>query len=87
MADFSNVTTSYDQATQTVSIAGQATQLVDTPVHITETITAGDGTTETLEADGTRAIPTPVATNLTSVTDDLGGVYVIAADGQSATLQ
>lgn len=87
MADFANVTSTFDQASGTVSLHGKARGPKATPVHITETVTAEDGTSETLETDGVREVVSDLAVNYTSVTDDQGGVYAIAADGQSAKIQ
>lgn len=83
-SDFSNVTATLSADSHTLMIAGQATTQQTRPVHVSAVIGAG-ADTETLELDGSDTQTVAEATALTSVTDDIGGVWTIAADGQSAT--
>jgi len=82
-SDFSNVTASLSADGNNLTIAGKATTSQTQNVHVSSVISAG-GDSETVESDGTRTITVAETTTITSVSDDLGGVWVIAADGQSA---
>jgi len=88
MADFSptNVTLSADA--NTVTLTGQATAPVPTAVTVTTIIQAADGSgnppTDTVVEQGSRLVTKGVPTTIKSVSDNIGGHYTIAADGQSA---
>lgn len=85
MADFSAVSVSLTDPA-TLALTGQAVVTSDVPVHVSSVVTTDDGSTETLETDGTRSHTGPVATKLSSVTDDQGGSWTVSEDGQSAHL-
>lgn len=84
MADFADVSVTLDNTT--LNLHGQATSDVDTPFTATATVKDNvDGTTTTYTVAGSRSVKTAQETVLESVTDDQGGNWQIAADGQSAT--
>lgn len=85
-ADFSGVLVQLDASATHVTLSGKAHGPVAHPVTVDETITASDGSAETLHSTGTRTTTDALATGLTAVSDSLGGVWTIAADGQSASL-
>jgi hypothetical protein len=92
MADFSGVTASVSPTTVstgsviTASISGSAVVTSASTSTVTLTLTAADGSTSTLTAPNVTVNKSaPSATKITAVTDSLGHVWTIAADGQSAT--
>lgn len=84
MADFSGLSETLSADGKTLTLSGSATAPVSSPVTTTEVITAGDGTSETLHESGTVSVVKPTTAVYSSVTDSLGGVWTIAADGHSA---
>ena len=86
MADFTGVSVALDAASTTLTLSGQAHGPVAHPVTVHSVITSpSDGTSETLDTEGTLTTNDALPTGLTDVSDNLGGVWTIAADGQSAT--
>ena len=84
MADFSDVSVNLDGITLTLT--GQASSDVDTTFNGTATVRdTVDGSTQDFTFTGTRQVKTPEATVLDAVTDDQGGTWTVAEDGQTAT--
>lgn len=85
MADFTNVSVANTDA-NTVQLTGQATLNTEVDVNETVTIKASDGTTEVSTLTEKRNTSQTVDTRIDSVTDDQGGSWTVAEDGQSASL-
>lgn len=83
-ADFSNVAASEDSPGH-VALTGKATGVESQPVAITVLIEAA-GDSESLSFTGTRDRTVDLPTVIQSVSDDQGGTWVVAEDGQSAQL-
>lgn len=83
-ADFSHVSVAED-APGHVALTGAAQDVESVVVAIDVSVRAGDET-ESLSLQGTRDHSVDVPTVIASVSDDQGGVWVVADDGQSAQL-
>lgn len=83
-ADFSHVSVAEDVPGH-VALTGAASDDTEITVTTEVTVKAGDDS-ETLTLFGQRTVRRDVPTVIQSVSDDQGGVWVVADDGQSAQL-
>lgn len=67
-----------------LTLSGNASASVDTPFEGTAVVKANDGSTENLTFSGTRTVVTDEGGVLESLSDNLGGVWTISADGRGA---
>lgn len=84
MADFSHVSVSEDSPGH-VALAGKASGSETVPVSVTVTVEAG-GESDSLSFQSERTRTADLPTVIASVSDDQGGTWTVAADGQSAQL-